>query len=307
MNDSKRAFITYMSNDRDYRGAVLLHYNLKKLKSKYPLYVITTDLVSPSIIKVLEDFGLKVLPFVFREELNKYIQDPIYVDALVNKHYYGKYMLFSLSQFEKVVYLDTDMLILEPIDFMLDVYDPEDTTVRMVFDLQMNHQGDIIVTHNGYNSGTIVCKPSQTLFDTLMNRLASAGYDGFLKWTTDQNLLNELIAEKQIPFSPLSMSLNCSHVLAHAFKEKGILDKVYVAHFMLRPKPWEYLDLTQPTGQVLSYSTNHLFFEWVKLYMEMVSSTYFSKCFKPPLPNVQWGLFRKEGGLIVSAKAVDKL
>ena len=43
------AYVAYMANDRDIKGVLLLHYNLKKVNSKYPFVVLIIFPLSPQV------------------------------------------------------------------------------------------------------------------------------------------------------------------------------------------------------------------------------------------------------------------
>ncbi len=53
METNKFTFVTYLSNDRDYKGALLLNYNLKKLNHKFNLTCIVLEGVSDKIRNIL--------------------------------------------------------------------------------------------------------------------------------------------------------------------------------------------------------------------------------------------------------------
>jgi lipopolysaccharide biosynthesis glycosyltransferase len=116
-------YVCYMSNDRDFRGVLLLNYNLKKVNSKYSLICIVLEKVSQNIIATLEKHGINTHRFNLTEILTKFGMALLDAKYISDQNYYGKFLIFTLMQYQKLIYLDADMLILKNIDHLFDQID----------------------------------------------------------------------------------------------------------------------------------------------------------------------------------------
>ena len=65
----KNAYITYISNGRDYKAVLNLAYNLRKINSKFPLHCICLEDVPKSIINILESRGIIIFNFNLTSKL----------------------------------------------------------------------------------------------------------------------------------------------------------------------------------------------------------------------------------------------
>jgi glycogenin glucosyltransferase len=280
------AYVAYMANDRDIKGVLLLHYNLKKVNSKYPFVVLIIEKVSDSIKKILKENNIPTIYCNMKSTLESFTNDNEYIDIIMNKHYYGKYLIFALNQFEKVVYLDTDLLLMENIDNLFD-YDTKPTQkdvtslsrIYMTNDMQASAQSDnkvyVVLTTNAFNSGVIIYEPNDNITKILFRELVNLGKEGFKKINTDQDLLNKLISANILECSLLSMVYNCSPTVVSDFLRLNMIDRPRVIHFMLKPKPWELIDGTTEPIVFSNQISKHLYGLWVNTYFEMLNNRYF--------------------------------
>ena len=263
-----------MSNDRDYKGVLVIDYTLKKLNSKYKYFVFVTEQVSDKKKKILLDNNINLINVNFTDILSKYTDNKQFIEKIINKWYYTKFLIFSL-EYEKIVYLDTDLLILENIDHLFDL-ELTNGTLYMVYDIQVGSLNDnkiVIFTENGYNSGVIVFKPSIDVFNKLYCELINVGIDEFDKLHSDQSIFNLLINNNYLTYKNLDMKYNIPPVLVYDFLYYKFFDKPYIIHFMLKPKPWDLLDFTE-TISFYNKTTQQYFKQWINTYFEMCLIKY---------------------------------
>src|SRR5690606_3624872 len=79
---------------------------------------------------------------------------------------FEKLYIFSLTQFDKIVYLDSDMLVLENID---ELFDKEHMSAVGPAGGRFPGNED----YNGLNSGLLVIQPNTKDFDSLINLIPS--------------------------------------------------------------------------------------------------------------------------------------
>lgn len=139
------------------------------------------------------------------------------------RHTYSKLAIFGLTEWDRLVYIDADALVLQNIDelFAIDAF-------AAAPDLGLE------LRYERFNSGVFCCQPSRELFARMMTQLRSLrSYDG-----GDQGFLNQFFPEPRF----LDPSYN---VLKRIYTHHPNLfrwDDVKVLHFTGR-KPWERVGL----------------------------------------------------------------
>ncbi len=302
-------YVAYMANDRDLKGVLLLDYNLKKVGSKYSFCILLIENVSDKVRQILSDYGISSINCNLNSTLSSFTTNQVLVNEIINKHYYGKYMVFSLEQFKKVIYLDTDLLLMSNIDHLFD-YDLETTNgnsisrLYMVNDMQASLQEDnkycVVLTKNAFNSGVIIFKPNVNTTRFLFRELVNLGLDGFRNINTDQDIFNSLIKKGILECTTLNMKYNISPSIVIDFLRKGYIDKPYVIHYMLKPKPWELLDGTCEKLVFSNPVSKHLYGLWITTYNEMITSRYLSSQPGSDIYSEKYcyGAFSKDGLLV---------
>ena len=273
----KYLYVSYISNNRDIKGILLIKYNLYKLKSSINYGCIVTENVDDKTITILENNGI----IIFRRNLDIKLEISIsHKNIIKNHHVFGKFFVFSLCEYDKIIYLDSDTLILNNIDHLFNI-EMQDRTIYMCEDMQTSDNYEkIIITKNKYNSGVILLKPDNRLvnicFKTLIN-LGKKWFNDNKSFHSDQYIFEILNVDKIIHICTLNISYNLHPILVRFVQTNKLLDKIYIIHFMLKPKPWDFLD-----GNVKSYifenTTCQKFFQlWLDLYNEMVRNTFLSQ------------------------------
>jgi hypothetical protein len=115
--DSKRVWTTLITNTAYLSGLLTLDYSLKASGSKYPLIALYTDAFPEEGHRALERRGIPrqrveyLLPSVSRD----YSNDPRFYDC------WSKLTPFSLTQYDRVVQLDSDMLVRRNMDELMEL------------------------------------------------------------------------------------------------------------------------------------------------------------------------------------------
>ena len=108
---------TLITNTKYLSGLLTLDYSLKKNKSRYPLVALYTDTFPKEGHKALDIRGIPkqhveyILPSVAKDFTN----DPRFYDC------WSKLIPFSLIQYDRIVQLDSDMLVLKNMDELMDL------------------------------------------------------------------------------------------------------------------------------------------------------------------------------------------
>lgn len=258
-------YVTYLSNDRDYKGALLLNYNLKKYSHKYNLACIVLEGVSDKIKTILKKSNIILYEFNLKNILLEFHLSEEFSDYLVNKHYYGKFLIFKLTEYDKIIYLDTDLLIKENIDHLFS-YDITDNKIYMTYDVGQR-DNDLIFRKKDFNSGVIVFKPSIYTYNKCYQNL-NYFENNKNKLITDQTILNLLNKNNEINVNYLNFKYNYIAILANT---KIVEDFPVIIHFILHPKPWQIIDMDESILDMHVYSDSKKYFdEWIDLYFDMV-------------------------------------
>ena len=118
---NKRLYISYISNDRDIKGILALNYNLRKLESKYKFGCIVMEEVSSKSIAILENQNIRVFRSDLYNSLKKFNITEEHYKKIRSHHLFGKFFIFGLCDYDTIVYLDSDTMVLNNIDHLFDI------------------------------------------------------------------------------------------------------------------------------------------------------------------------------------------
>src|SRR3989344_6609098 len=154
----KYTFLSILTSDDYLPGLLVLAHSLQKTGTPLPLLVLLTPNISSETLTTLDSHRIayKVLDY---ELIN-----PTNVDK---KHRwfstYSKIFAFCQTEYDKVVYLDADMLILRNIDELFNY--PH---------MSATNSGGMLprkVSWTHLNSGLMIIEPSKKIFTDMLNRI----------------------------------------------------------------------------------------------------------------------------------------
>lgn len=105
------AYATLATTKSFLHGAHLLDYSLKRVQSKYPLIIMVTENLQEYLT---EDCNYKIIPYYKFDNPEKR-----YVDTI------NKLQCFTLTEFDRVFFIDADVFVIENLDEIFDKYDCE--------------------------------------------------------------------------------------------------------------------------------------------------------------------------------------
>ena len=222
-----KVYATLLSSDSFLEGVLMLNWSLKKTKAKYPLFVLCSDTVSTHILELLKRHNLMY------QVLDSHISiDETYINTDGgHKHWnytFDKLYMWSLTQFDKIVYLDSDMQVIRNIDFLFQK--PHMSAVRAD---EWNEPG-----LDKLNSGLMVIEPNMKEFVGLKDMVESQVVK--LKNMGDQDIIRAYYADwGKHPELTLAPGLNVlySEITHGIIKEKNV-SPVFVIHYIGQRKPW---------------------------------------------------------------------
>lgn len=267
--ESKRVWTTLITNTDYLTGLLTLDYSLKKHKSAYPLVALYTDTFPPEGHKALEKRGIpkQHIKYLLPKVQKDYTNDPRFYDC------WSKLTPFSLVEYDRVVQLDSDMLVLQNMDELMELeLDPPNAAGKgeRVFaashacvcnPLKKPHYPKDWIPENcaftsqhdtpdeaqttgapsGFglgmpNGGLQVVNPSTEVYNLIADQLANdsiASYD-----FADQSLLGDLFNGRWVAIPYIYNALKTLRVqgVHHQIWRD---DKVKNIHYILSPKPWD--------------------------------------------------------------------
>ncbi|KAL8290092.1 hypothetical protein RQP46_003031 [Phenoliferia psychrophenolica] len=271
-----KAWVTLLTRTSYLAGCLVLHASLQRHKSAYPLVVFATKELPVEAREVLQSFGIEVHDIEFLEprENNK-------VELAEHDHRFAdtwtKLRCFELTQYERVVMLDSDMLVLQNMDELMTMDLPPDS-IAAAHACTCNPRGLTHYptewipencahteakltkpllptsftkkTHHLLNSGLVVLHPSNETFKRLTDTLHE---DPIVKTFQfpDQDLLAHVFKGK---FMPLSYIYNALKTLKFCHEAMWRDADVKNVHYIL-DKPWsKRVEAGDPNAETHSWS-----------------------------------------------------
>lgn len=271
MHSNKQSYISILTTDAYLPGALVLYHSLQHTQPQFPFKLLITTSISSDTIHSLEKHNV---PF---ECVGAEIKNPTDVST---KHRwfptYSKLYTFGQTAFEKVVYLDIDMLVLENIDELF-----------LCENMSATNAGGMLPRKKSWkhmNSGLMVIEPSQEIFDDMMKRigaiepLVSGGTSDRPTHGSDQDFINAYFTDwSNSPQLHLDHTYNMIHYYLDEYHQLFGYDiakgthPVKILHYASYLKPWnmspnELSQLQQDTSKKLEYRAIQL---WQTAYEDL--------------------------------------
>lgn len=246
MNKHSYAYVTLLTNDDYFPGVVLLNETLKIVKAEYPLYVMITDDVPADTLKKLSKASINTIRIDKIPTPENIFNHNMSIDprqAMIWKDVLSKYQVMNLTQFEKIILLDCDLMILKNVDHCFNM---KDMTAAVD-----GEYTNLWPTWKHFNSGFMVIEPKKNRFEELIE---------FIKTFTDEKLNSivdymgkpYLIADQEMlnlynkdwyedPERQLNKYYNIFPCHAPQESIDDILSNGYFVHFV-GIKPWQTYD-----------------------------------------------------------------
>jgi lipopolysaccharide biosynthesis glycosyltransferase len=241
-----KAFITFLANDSFLPGILVLNLSLRENgNNNYPLEILVAELVSKKTIDLLKKALLKFRivkeienPYKFKNDIRNF------------RCTYTKLRIFELSCFEKIVYLDADMIVCENIENLFEKSHMSAVIAGAVMPENRSWQE--------LNSGLLVIEPNNNLFkemENLINELPSKdGSDqGFLhsffnNWKFQSNL--HLDHKYNIPNQYIDEYCKRYDFKFNYSNGNLIKKNIDIIHFWGSVKPWNQRKPSNFPGQL---------------------------------------------------------
>ncbi|EFP81581.2 uncharacterized protein PGTG_07830 [Puccinia graminis f. sp. tritici CRL 75-36-700-3] len=288
------AFVTVLTSDSYLPGALVTARSIKDVEKastrQFDLVcVVTLDSVSVQSIKALRQmYDLVISAEVIRSGHSEHELNLLGRQDLSST--ITKIHIWRLTQYEKVIYVDSDTLLLRPLSHLFELASPFSACADIGWP-------------DCFNSGLMVIKPSNETFEKIFQHFLTHGsWDG-----GDQGLLNDYFAQSSGELSPagsdgqsqgwnrLSFVYNVTpstyYTYAPAYKRYG--DKISMIHFIGSDKPWHLINRrryrnayapNQNSESLNAVDYDSLVDHWLDVYETVVG----------PIEPLEWSSFQPE-------------
>lgn len=262
-----KAYITLLSNESYLPGVLVLGRSLKKVKAKYPLYCALSINIKEEVEYVLNQNGISCVRL-----LQKAVD--IEVNQQVNTHSHWNYtfdklLIWGLTQFDKLVFLDSDMLVLRNIDGLFEF--------KQFSAVCADHSYIGNEHWTGLNSGLIVIEPDKNIEKKLLMAIRPVLNEMRLKNQPvgDQDVIKSILpdwADNPTLHLDEGYNLFADHLtyyvrkLGYSFNDKKE-KKIYVVHFIGKTKPWMKKNLRVYLWLFFMLIKNPLYFRAYRLFV----------------------------------------
>ena len=179
----ENAYVTLLTTDNYIYYIIGLYESWLKTKSKYKFYCAITDNISKQTLQILDTIGMPYF-YIDIEPLQPFIKRSQKL-GMVNKYQQAsnKLALFGCTQFNKCVYLDSDMLVFHNIDDLFDK--PDFSSVEDCAPVKFRPY-KYSLGESAFCAGMFVFSPSEKLYNELLTLTMTL--PSGIKWN-DQNIL----------------------------------------------------------------------------------------------------------------------
>ena len=238
---STRAYVTVLSTDNYTPGVLALHRSLRRVRAAYPLVTLVGASVSDSARQALSRAGVECVSAAQAIQLPQEFQGINQGSGLDHwNHTLDKLAIFSLIQFSKFVYLDSDMIVIRNIDELFD----------------MRHMSAVVASASvpgcesyvTLNSGLMVVEPTANLTERMVQLIPAAAKrkmaDPGAEGVGDQDVIHEANPDWQHESAlrlPETYNMFVTHMDYYIKKlgySWGGTNGIRVLHFTGPEKPW---------------------------------------------------------------------
>jgi len=236
-----KTYVTLLSTRSYLDGVLMLNHSLRKVKSKYPLYCLLSQGIESDVVDILHKNGIQYINLtghVYSNEVSTNKKD-VNWDFSSWNYTFDKLRMWGLTQFEKLVFIDSDIVIVRNIDHLFE---------RDAFTASL--AGVLYPTNHGLdflNSGLMVVEPNLRIEEEMVNlaqriipEMQKAG-----KPVGDQDVINAYFPDW---FSNKHLILDdgynlYAHYLQYHMRHEGYTlsnkgKPIFVIHYVGSEKPW---------------------------------------------------------------------
>ena len=271
-----KAYITLFSTNEYIYGLIGLMYSWKRTNPKYPFYVIVTPEITEYNKDVLRKIGYNIIekdnyvPKKYKEDLANADNNMWLGESKKDwsesgwHHCWTKYEIFGLTQFEKLVYIDSDTFVLQNLDELFDkphMSAPHET--------RSYYEGK-----PSFSAALMVIEPNKDLYNKLIE-FADNAISENNTLIADQDVLNKFFPDwSKSPELVLPYYYHANWFMFHISKDNQHLGYVYNSLFdtkaihMVGSKPWKIGKQTYSSDWILLTAFQNYYIDYLNYCLE---------------------------------------
>lgn len=259
--ESKKVWMTLLTNEKYLTGALTLEYSLRKFGSKYPMVVFHPDTLEQSALDALKKRKIqtKLVKLLLPTTHKDYGTDDRFYDC------WSKLLPHGMIEYERIVEFDSDMLVRDNVDELMEMplpngfmaathacvcnpkryaHYPADWVPENCAYTQQHsnpdgaHLMDQAVDANFgtgiLNGGMQVITPNRKRFNDIVQILSNATLTQDFAFA-DQSVLSYYFKDKWVP---LPYAYNALKTMREAHAPMWRDEHAKVVHYILNDKPW---------------------------------------------------------------------
>lgn len=228
-----KSYITLLNNDNYLIGVLCLNESLKQVRSKYPLTVAITKDVSEKTKQILSNNNVKTID-IEKIEIPCLIKEKNLKGEFSHwNNTFDKLRIFELIQFDKLVFLDSDMYIRKNIDNLFEL-----KNLSAVID---RREPNVSEEWKKLTSGTMVIKPrlgvvekfTKIMEDIILKKNSMGDQDVLQEYDKNWHKKEELHLD--VIYNTFFIYLDY-YIKVNNYQ----LSDIAVIHFILNVKPWHF-------------------------------------------------------------------
>jgi inositol 3-alpha-galactosyltransferase len=250
----KYAYVNMLFGDNIYYiGTLIFAISLYNTKPKYDMILLHTNDVPKYKLDLLKPYYKDII------EIN-YI--PVKTKRERFKNVFTKLKIFSLYKYDKVLFMDNDMIVLKNIDHLFEYNTPAGMALSP--ELKYKDREEVADENVVFNAGLWLIKPNKGTYIKMMN--------GIKKFNTKKELEQEYVSyfyNKR--WTNISYLYNFQPGLIEYDDVRGRIYKkcklsdVYVIHYSSTKKPWNILENNKHDY----YNKYNIYYNvWLKLFIK---------------------------------------
>jgi lipopolysaccharide biosynthesis glycosyltransferase len=263
----KYAYIAYLTGDNSYfLGAMTLGYSLRKTNTEADVILMVTEDVPQNQIKLLNDY----FNVVHIKEIN--VPAELFKDYDYSrfKHVFTKLEALKFIEYDKIILIDIDMIVIRNIDELFNLNAPSATSInkklthgKIIPKKYMIQQNNPYMVSYGINAGLMLLKPSIEEYNEIIKDLNENKNYKFKN--PEQEYLSIRYSDK---FTHIDVSYNYQFGFAES-KGFEFRENPHVIHYSHRYKPWiKFIDKEKFNKNVLIRYNIKIIKEYYELWFE---------------------------------------
>ncbi|GAB4033947.1 glycosyltransferase [Spirosoma jeollabukense] len=258
----KKTFVTLLASPDYLKGVLVIWSSLKLVNSQYGLLVIVSYDMSDEIHELFTALQIEYIVInPIKSPYHQTINHSVY-------NTYSKLEIFNLTKYEKIVYLDSDMLVCRNIDVLFTK--PMMSAVNTGGALPCyKHWVDL-------NSGLLVVEPKEGVYKDLIYQKDiiqsdDMGDQGLLhkyysNWPKEEHLHLDHTFNMCVSFIEEYTKL-FGYTLPNTIQATGLVSDINVLHFWADLKPWFKYSKAKNDLEVRAYAL------WQECYKQVLKVT----------------------------------